>query len=87
MLARTSFRDRLVAWLETKEPEGKYDWETSWTNCMYGEFCRETHAEKSCGGGMPVELSYPGYSERIAVASTKPWTYGAALKRARELPL
>jgi hypothetical protein len=59
-----------IAWLETKDPEEKYDWEDP-RICVLAQFLGET---APCYAGAPWrDIAY----------ATEPFTFGAALKRAR----
>jgi hypothetical protein len=73
----------LVAWLERQSPETEYDFRNSST-CLLAQYLiavagqtypGEFNYSKVCGGIAPYHT----------VASRGPWTYGAALKRARQV--
>ena len=79
----------LIAWLETKPSEGTYDW---WNvgGCLLCNYLRETF-----GVQMPSSQAWSGHDSfgpntlgpswgYYEVCQTKPWTYGAALERARK---
>jgi len=92
MLARTPLKDRLIAWLETQDPNGAYDWFAPWVAvdwivpdrdprpCLWGQFCQDT-------GAAITEIVTPvPRDDLLKIGRDKPWTFGAALARARQLP-
>jgi hypothetical protein len=73
----------LIAWLETEDPSTKYDWADPYYNCLCARFLR------SRGIDEPVAYAYE-YAEifgdgatYLRVGMKRPWTYGAALQRAK----
>lgn len=81
--------DSFIAWLETKNPEEQYDFNDCKGECLTGQYM--THL------GIPWNVismggvdHFPNYHLVMARLNCKysivvsgPWTYGAALKRAR----
>lgn len=73
----------LIAWLEAQNPEKEYDYDDCNGNCLLSIYHYEMGAPsrvdgthyKTCGG----------YKNYFFVAQTKPWTFGAALSRARKI--
>lgn len=81
----------LVEWLETQDPETEYNWSLGQT-CVVGCFLKAiNHPEYPLGAcysdGMDGwnTLRFQSNDDYMAVTHTRPWTYGAALKRARAL--
>lgn len=69
--------DSLIAWLEKQPPKQKYSFHDA-RNCLIAQYLSAA-GEKSCVlYANEVEL-YFGY-----VAVERPWTFGAALERARD---
>lgn len=72
-------RQKLIAWLETKPARGEYFWPSA-ADCMVGRYCRESEKTVLKGyyagqcGGIP---------EYFYIARSAPWTFGAALRRAK----
>jgi hypothetical protein len=70
--------ESLVAWLERQPPKQAYDWYAMDGSCLIGRY--------SADMGLPdwqrfhTQL-FQNYD--LTIAATRPWTYGAALKRAR----
>lgn len=76
-----------IAWLETKNPEGRYDFDDCNGLCLVGQYMahhgkrwRDSTYRDYCEvvGGNGVWFSVP-------VAISEPHTFGAALERAREM--
>src|SRR6266436_3273472 len=77
----------LIAWLETKPPDEEYNFTCSQGCCLIAQYMR----------AQGVKWDYPaGYTEAIgkiaqgpwqnfSVANQFPWTFGAALERARKM--
>ena len=74
--------DDFIAWLESKDPEARYNFYCMKGECLVGQYMADI--------GIP--WTYRVYSETTAkiyegtpggVASRAPWTFGAALLRAR----
>jgi hypothetical protein len=69
--------DALIQWLRKQRADEEYVWSDP-IFCMMGRYLADN-------GSTWGEASYsdmPGYDE---IANTKPWTFGAALKRAEAL--
>jgi hypothetical protein len=73
-----------IAWLETQPAEGTYDWDNCQGKCLIGQYMA------TCGLGGRAR-NYPGFVRRSLkngadlqiIACELPWTFGAALARAR----
>lgn len=73
--------DSLIAWLETKPPSRHYCWWDGDGNCLIAQYVRE-----KTGCRRKEWVTYYGYVHfniRHQVAGEMPYTFGAALKRAR----
>jgi hypothetical protein len=76
-----------IAWLKTKPPGGRYDFDDCEGGCLMGQYMAHCGIE---WGDCRVTL--PNYSVTVdkvfrdwgdqEVLSDRPWTYGGALKRA-----
>ena len=73
MLARTSLRDRFIAWLETKSADEEYIWDDPY-RCACGQFSLEMGEDRWLG---------KGWGFLNALAKEHPRTFGALLGRAR----
>jgi len=67
----------LVAWLETKPADEKYDFTDCRGKCLYGQYMA------SHGFGWEEASSFRA-NVYMHVAYQYPWTFGAALERARK---
>jgi hypothetical protein len=82
-----------IAWLETKNPNGKYDYLNCEGNCLMSQYmaARGVGIQGNYRIGDYVSACYQvlgwhSYESRTqSVLSMSPNTYGAALQRAREL--
>lgn len=79
----------VTAWLETKNPQAKYDYNNCTGKCLYGQYMASFGVpwEKSGGTGLncgSVERS--DFCDLVydRIASCQPYTFGAALSRARK---
>lgn len=76
----------LITWLEKQPPDIRYDWKNCRGECLIGRYLEAVtgtykhifFSDVFKGQG----LRHDAYGE---VACEKPWTYGAALRRAREV--
>jgi hypothetical protein len=68
----------LIAWLEKQPPRARYDFWDCEGKCLLDRYV----------AGIGLRRTYSNYTKASAfgseIACTKPWTFGAALKRARE---
>lgn len=77
--------ENFIAWLETQPPDKAYEYSHGKT-CAIGQFCQsisttysdQLHSDK--GRFFPIFREWNWY-----ITKPFPWTFGAALKRAREL--
>jgi hypothetical protein len=80
----------MVAWLEKQPPKTKYDFKDVNGQCLAGRYLTANRIDYpaqdwsfSCMFG---GRSYHSQLERYyAVAAVRPWTYGAALERAKNI--
>ena len=73
----------LIAWLETQDPETEYDFgltETCLATRYFKQFGVELEGTFEYG---PINVSRDSIWSKIVQG--RPWTYGAALARAKEL--
>jgi hypothetical protein len=77
-----------IAWLKTKPPQGRYDFDDCEGGCLMGQYMAYCGIE--WGEVSVILLPYSRVVERVfrdwgdqEVLSDRPWTYGAALKRAK----
>lgn len=78
----------LISWLETKDPDAHYNWQTVWCDCLIGEWRLAMGEvgeswERISRIGRQMGTS-PEHSKIAMIAANGPWTYGAALERARK---
>lgn len=67
----------MVAWLETKDPSETYDWGNCLGQCLIGQYAASI-------GWTIQAMSYKQYhSLDDGIALRGPWTFGAALARAK----
>ncbi len=72
----------LIAWLEVQKPDVKYDWPAC-SDCLVAHYIRATTGSDNPAGDYMFHHVIGKHYEGIA--SPLPWTYGAALNRARAL--
>ena len=84
--------ESLIAWLETKNPVKTYNFDDCSGGCLYGLYMKHHGINWADSGARGVGNSYPKATlERNEfchlvydlVAREQPWTFGAALERAR----
>ena len=83
--------ESLIAWLEKRDPSEQYDHE-SITNCLFAQYFKaHGYPEASCGGDY-VRLDGGSYIRRVDfpagwvhIFAEAPYTFGAALERARTI--
>lgn len=80
--------ESLIAWLETKPTDEAYDYHNCHGRCLYGQYMA-SHGIKWKESGASIPGLAPKARDRFcelvycAVADQGPWTFGAALERAR----
>ncbi len=79
--------DSLIAWLETQNPVQKYDYFCTDGSCLIGQFM--AHSGLSVKPGKYADYVYHwkqhnDFCVQNSIAHPKPWTFGAALSRARQ---
>lgn len=80
--------ESLIAWLETMPADKAYEYDNCRGGCLYGLYMAHHNIEWEKSGACGTDDSGPartGFCERVyaTVAARRPWTFGAALKRAR----
>jgi len=68
-----------IAWLETKPADETYNWHDCRGECAYGQYM--------AAHGIPwaIASAYSDFrSKAYNIAHPRPWTFGAALERARK---
>jgi hypothetical protein len=79
--------DSFIDWLESKPPLGRYDFNNCKGECLLGQYMAYCGIEWTVIG--PELLAYADTADKIFpntdchVLFEFPWTYGAALKRAK----
>lgn len=70
----------LIAWLETKDPNETYSF-LSCNHCLNAQYMRHLgYTRPELNISMWRDLHSKGF---VTIASGRPWTFGAALERAR----
>lgn len=83
-----------IAWLETKDPKGKYDFNNCQGACLMGQYMtfidmpwgetpNNAHTCNWKDTNYIRTASQVFGNRNLDELQTKPWTYGAALKRCR----
>lgn len=69
--------ESLIAWLEQQPAAKRYDWICSNGGCLFGKYSRAKRIDFS-------DCHHEFYlRDELHIASEHPWTFGAALDRAR----
>ena len=72
MLARTPLRDQMIAWLETQDPDTRYEWRDP-TFCACAQFARATgHIDEWLLGPM-VHMREWSYLKCVEHVRRQPW--------------
>jgi hypothetical protein len=74
----------LIAWLETQPAEGRYNYNCQNGSCLLDRYITSVTGKPS----RPTALHWDicgGESECSTITYNQPWTFGAALARAREV--
>lgn len=74
----------LIAWLETMPSSKSYDWMDT-CNCLAGQYMRACGISRMDPDRPLLSELLGGMDRYAAVAGTEPFTFGAALARARAL--
>ena len=72
--------ESLIAWLEQKDPEAKYDY-CKMQSCMVAQWLIDSGEERYQLLSREVAQLFGGRGDYIV--HMEPWTFGAALQRAR----
>ena len=76
----------LIAWLETQPPETEYDWENC-QECLVGKFVTAITGNRLPASVIRYSTLFPSCDAYGFVGATGPWTFGAALARAKQIQL
>lgn len=71
----------LIEWLETKNPKEKYNYDDCSGTCLVDLYGASIGID--CLAATPLAV-FSTLEEYWCVAGDRPWTFGAALKRARK---
>lgn len=82
--------ESLIAWLGTKRANVRYDYDSCRGDCLYGLYAASFGFSWEDSGACGSYLSTPERNEFCTtvygdIAAPLPWTFGAALDRARKL--
>jgi hypothetical protein len=72
----------LVAWLEKQPAPTEYDWD-SCEECLVGKYVSAITGSDTPSGEVIYRELFPDLDTYFAVAAKAPFTFGAALERAR----
>ncbi|MBR0868900.1 hypothetical protein JQ633_00910 [Bradyrhizobium tropiciagri] len=75
--------ESLIAWLETQPSNTEYDW-INCDACLCGQYVRAITGNDFPSGVTIYAHMFADHVEYGDVASERPWTFGAALDRARK---
>lgn len=71
----------LAAWLETEDGATEYDYWNAEGKCLIGRYLHSCNVFDFSAG----YLKFANPDARVQIAGARPWTYAAALRRARAL--
>lgn len=74
--------EAIVSWLEQQEPSASYDWDNCAGDCLLGRFVQASSQSDWAKAYKQLVLQIPNVQK---IAIDPPWTFGAALERARRL--
>jgi hypothetical protein len=76
-----------IAWLETKNPRGRYEYWNCQGHCLIGQYVNAIGLrwDRDSGPGRDWWYSHPDAEPLLDVSAEEPHTFGAALKRVRAL--
>lgn len=77
--------DGLIAWLETQDPTVAYDFDNCQGQCLIGQYMNHLGIGWINNYMPTCRTIFGGDGFSVGVAVEEPWTYGAALFRARAL--
>jgi len=72
----------LIAWLEQQPVDGEYQWYSA-VDCLVCRYLRAVTGEPWPHQKWAYSAIFDSPHDYNEVAATRPWTYGAALERAR----
>lgn len=70
--------ESLIMWLEQQPADERYDYHCIRGGCLIGKYCKSV--------GISFSLCHTAFHRRddLSIAESSPWTFGAALDRARK---
>lgn len=86
--------ESLIAWLETQDPEKRYDWHQCQGACLLSQYAYAIGEDgshynalipkfKAAMGLSGLDGMYASFPISSYIAREAPWSYGAALARAK----
>jgi hypothetical protein len=75
--------ESLIAWLEKQPASTEYDWDDC-AVCLVGKYITAITGDENPSGVTIYAKMFSSLEEYSDVASVRPWTFGAALGRARK---
>jgi hypothetical protein len=79
--------DSFIAWLETKPADESYDWNDCKGNCLVDQYGMAVRGEAISHSGAALDAVFGSEIDDEwayqRIYGTLPWTYGAALERAK----
>jgi hypothetical protein len=75
--------ESLIAWLETQDPERAYDYWCGDGSCLLDTYVSSITGEPSSPDPKTHHGTCGGQHQYLEIAQSRPWTFGAALDRAR----
>jgi hypothetical protein len=76
--------ESLIAWVEKQPADTSYNWD-SCEDCLVGQYVRAVTGSDSPSGEVIYRELFPDLDTYFAVCAEAPWTFGAALDRARRI--
>jgi hypothetical protein len=73
-----------IGWLETKDPRQRYEFDDCAGGCLLGQYMAERGIPWGNGNYIPTCKTVFGAGLHVPVLASKPYTFGAALERARK---
>jgi hypothetical protein len=85
--------ESVIAWLEQRPPKKRYNYGNIDGKCLFGQYIaahgltwgKGTNNYAKCLADIEVPDNYGAVCARSYISLKRPWTFGAALKRAREV--
>ncbi len=73
--------DGLIKWLKMQHPKGGYNFHSAGT-CLLDQYIKYATGKSGYSGHLHFKIC-GGDDQYMKIAGEKPWTFGAALKRAK----